>query len=61
MKENGDTLTKKGIKLMADLQKNKEAKKKKKEVQNEAQAEFKQAKRKSTDSQENVDQVNKNF
>ena len=59
VKENRDTLTKKGIKLLADLQKNKEAKKKNEEAQNEVQAEFDQAKRKSTGSQEDVDHLNK--
>lgn len=59
VKEDRDTLTKKGIKLIAALQRNKDAKKKNEEAQNEVRAEFDCAKRKSTDSQEEVNHLNK--
>ena len=59
VKENRDTLTKKGIKLMTALQKNKDTKKKNEAAQNKVQAKFNQAKCKSTGSQEEVDHLNK--
>ena len=59
VKENRDTLTKKGIKLMTALQTNKDRKKKNEEAQNEVQAEFDQPKRKSTGSKEEIDHLNK--
>ena len=44
---------------MTALQKNNDAKKKNEEVHNKVKVEFKRAKRKSTDSQEEVDHLNK--
>ena len=59
VEEDGNTLKKKGMKLMTALQKINEEKKKNEEAQNKMRAEFNCAKRKSTDNQEEVDHLNK--
>ena len=59
VEEDGNNLKKRGIQLMTALQKINKEKKRNEEAQNKVQAEFNRAKRKSTDSQEEVDHLNK--